>query len=213
MKITSLSITPLIAAALLPCCLNAATFTVGGGSFVAINDSNGVTLETSSIVQVGYFNTPLSSTDPSSYSLDDWASFVAISGIDSLNSDKVTNVDNSLGPGTFSIGLSYDDSSDIVPESYPKRLGIRIYDSTSTTGPGIEYNTVSSNANNWVVSDPSSTNPPPTDPDVTIFGSETNITWEDNANPFKTTIVVVPEPSSFALLGLGVVALTFRRKK
>ena len=37
--------------------------------------------------------------------------------------------------------------------------------------------------------------------------------WEDNANPFRTTLTAVPEPSSAALLGLSMVGLLIRRRK
>jgi|TARA_B110000908_G_scaffold28204_1_gene33146 hypothetical protein len=190
---------------------NAASFTIGGGSVVSWKDSGGGTIATSSIVQVGYFNLPDSATDPSTYSPADWDSFVAISGIDSLNASKDTNVNDAGGAGTFDISLGLNSATDTLPPSYNKRLGIRVYESTTAT-TGVNYNTVSASVAGWVLQDPD-VEPAPTAPNLIILATdEPGIAWQDGgANAFQTTIV--PEPSSFALLGLGALALTFRRKK
>ena len=192
---------------------HAASFTIGGGSTVAFLDSSAATISTSSIVQVGYFSGISTLLDPSSYSNAQWNTFTPISGIDSLNPSKDTNVNAVGGPGTFGLSLGLTTGTDALPPTYPVRLGIRVYDSTTTT-TGTEFNTVSAFVNDWILNDPDVL-PAPTAPNLLILSAaEPGIAWQaDGANAFKTTITAVPEPSSFALLGLGGMALLFRRRK
>jgi len=190
------------------------TFTLTGGSITSINDDLGSPLSTGSIFQVGYFDGVDTAKDPATYTPADWSSFTAISGIDSLNPSKLTSINDAggVGTGTHDLSLNYDTAVDQTPAAYPVRLGFRYFDSTTTTLL-VNFNTVASSENTWKLLDRSG-DPKPPSPTPTIFGSgDAGLTWQDNTNPFKTTITAVPEPSSFALLGLGGMALLFRRRK
>jgi MYXO-CTERM domain-containing protein len=81
-------------------------------------------------------------------------------------------------------------------------LSIRFFDSNS----GGNYNTVSSASWLWITPDNSA-------PVVLIDLANSNLSWQDSASPFKTSISPVPEPSTFAfaLIGLGALALRRRR--
>lgn len=190
------------------------TFTIAGGSIASINDDIGSPLATGSIFQVGYFDGVDVEKNPATYTPADWSSFTAISGIDSLNPSKLTSINDAggVGTGTHDLSLNYDTAVDQTPTTYPVRLGFRYFDSITTTLL-VNYNTVASSENTWKLLDRSG-DPKPPSPTPTIFGSgDAGLTWQDPANAFKTSISAVPEPSSFALLGLGGVALIFRRRK
>ncbi|MCP5537788.1 MAG: PEP-CTERM sorting domain-containing protein [Akkermansiaceae bacterium] len=212
--------------------VNAATYVISASSTTRWKDSGGSDLTRGdagidgdgAVIQIGYFMGVSSTKNPLTYNSSDWAAFTPITGLGSLNSgafdttigDNVANPGTNAPDGMYSLGITYDDQAHnglATPIPPAVRLGIRVYESTSdTTG---KYNTVTRANDAWVLSKVHDDFAPGDDPQLVINGlTPTNeLSWEDSANSFKTTIVPVPEPSSFALLGLGALALTFRRRK
>ena len=118
--------------------LSAAPYSIGVTSFAPMHNASGSALSTGSIVQLGYFDGVSSSTDPASYSASEWESFTPISGIDSPNSDLASAInDFEDAAGAFALSLHFDTDTHVLPASGSVRLGIRIFDSaTSTSGSG-----------------------------------------------------------------------------
>ena len=195
--------------------IQAAVFTINATTFVGVQDAAGSNLISNSILQIGYFAGVDSSIDPSTYTPAQWGTFTAISGIDSLNPSRDTRTNDPFGLGTYTLNEEYNTGTppDNLPSSYPVRFGVRVFDSVASTS-GANYNTVSSSVNEWALTDPTVI-PAPQAPNMLISAtSDVGLTWQDGGvNAFKTTITAVPEPSSFALLGLGGMALLFRRRK
>ena len=211
--------------AIMPSSLSAATFSLTAGSFAEMQDDGGTALVDGSIVQIGYFNGVSTATDPGSYTLADWAAFTPISGIDSFNPIKASAISSTLGIGTFDLGISYDTTSDVLPGtnggpgSYSARIGIRIFDSTTTTS-GSNYNTVAGynatpSLDTWLLNDPDVD--PFTPPNIFIATlMDAGLAWESGgANAGKTSLLfaTVPEPSALGLLGLGLGTMLLRRKR
>lgn len=159
------------------------------------------------ILQLGYFSTTI--TDPS-------AVWIPIAGLGSANSSidlRVGDFGAGASPdGFFSNTATFDDGSgtDVGLPSADTQLAIRMYDTTSSGSLSTaNFNTVTNTGWKFVaLSETPSTNDP-----LQLNTTSGTTTWQDDVNAFKTTIIAVPEPSSFALLGLGALALTSRRKK
>ena len=145
--------------------------------------------------------------------------WIALTGPSSSNPTLVTTVGDlssqdgtqSIPNGLFFIQVLFDDSgSPDTTASLPAggtQLAVRFYDSTTRASSSF-YNTAT-NAN-WTLKTKDSPTPSPTlvDFDSSNFAPA----WEDSSNPFRTTLVV-PEPSSVALLGLGSLAMILRRRR
>jgi len=160
-----------------------------------------------SIIQLGYFNTSID--DPSAV----WTPIAGLGTSGIINGHDLRVGDFSggfdVGNGFFSVDVTFSDSDTL--EGLPTadtQLAVRFYDTTDASSLNTaKFNTVTNaNFKYEAFSDPSSGT------DIDLASTSTNI-WQDSANPFKTTITAVPEPSSFALLGLGGMALLFRRRK
>ena len=204
-----------IALALSPLSYGSA-FSIGGVlEEETLKDSNGITLASTSIIQVGYFNGIDANLSPSLYTQSQWNTFTPISGIDSSNPTKLTQVeDTAYGVGTYDISLNYDSNDGDTTPTLPVRIGFRFYDSTTSTASA-QYNTASSSTSAWNLRTFNALDPGSGHGDISIIdGSDAGLSWQaGGSDAFKTTISAVPEPSSFALLGLGGMALLFRRRK
>jgi len=92
-------------------------------------------------------------------------------------------------------------------------LSIRFYDTTNGTG---NYNAVS--ADSWTWQSPNTAGGGQVNISIaTLFndgpgGAFADLEWFDPNNPFKTT-VPIPEPSTFALLGLGAAGMLVLRRR
>jgi len=212
------------------CALQAATYSIIASSTEAWKNLDGLTPLTrgdnqtdgdGAVIQIGYFLGVSTSKDTAIFSASDWASFTPITGLGSPNAssfdttigDNVSNPGNNAPEGMYSLGILYDDAvNNGFPASIPPeiRLGVRVFDTTD--GPTGNYNIVTRFNSAWVLTKPHDDLDPAADPQLIINSSTSaDLTWQDANNAFKTTLV--PEPSSFALLGLGGIALLFRRRK
>lgn len=109
--------------------------------------------------------------------------------------------------GEFLARAEFDDTSPGLPAS-DTQMAMRFYDGTDTATSN--YNTVTHSE--WKFLTPA--DPTPSDRDFDVNDGSGTLVWQDGgANAFKTTITPVPEPSSAALLGLGMTALLLRRRK
>ena len=158
------------------------------------------------IIQIGYF-----STDTNVFT----GSWIPIAGSLSSNPLLIITVGDFNDAGAIPDGFVgqtsiFDDGSgtDVGLPPADTQLAVRVFDTTSEANLSTaNYNTVTKSS--WLFQN--LTSPQPT---TTFTLDSINTIWQDGgANAFKTTITAVPEPSSFALLGLGGMALLFRRRK
>jgi PEP-CTERM motif len=89
-------------------------------------------------------------------------------------------------------------------------LSIRFYD--TTTGTSGNYNAVSDN--NWKWQTPTTNGGGAV---VNLFIADEfglgNLIFQDNLNPFKTTISAIPEPSTYALMCMGALGMMVLRRR
>jgi hypothetical protein len=150
-------------------------------------------------LQLGYY-TQATSSDPFA---GGWEPLTGLSG--GIFPSSIGDKGNS-GAGRFNISSSFDAG---FPPNLPTNnlpLSIRFSDSFSPSG-SVFYNAVSDTigAWNWIT---------PTEPQavVTLSLASSNLTWErGSGSAFRTTINVVPQPSSVALLLIGSGFLLHRR--
>jgi hypothetical protein len=199
----------------------AATVTVGAGSFSNFLNSSGAPLPVGSKVQIGFFlgievmknGDDLQTNGPATFSKNQWDLFRPFD-------DTLFETFDGDGPGADNfnsvLNASYTFDADLVGGlSFPAYVGIRIFDTTSNDVSGAMFNTVARSVATWEFTDPSvSTNQPPS-PNIPARDSipAGTIFWEDNANPFETSLTPIPEPSTSlsALLGLGLLIGSRRR--
>lgn len=118
--------------------------------------------------------------------------------------------------GEFYLSVKFDtanaNTSSSLPGSTTIPLAIRFYNASTIAG-ATHYNVVSRDTWLWVT--PNDPEPFPIDMSL----SQTGLEWESTAqgqsvaNEFKTTLVIVPEPSSLALALVGVVGLAVARRR
>lgn len=179
-----------------------ASITIGGGSFANVFNRSGDHLPAGSQVQVGSFV----GVDPSKSGADftslDWESFNPFLGIGSSNPEEVIST-FSVGEGfesVFQINSELDtELGDLLPSEFPVRLGFRVFDTTGTSLEGVPYNTVVRDVSTWVFNDPEIiTNQPPS---PSIGASDDPLMfWEDNDNPFQTSIEVIDDAQRIEML-------------
>ncbi len=201
---------------------SAATVTIGAGSFSNFFNAGGANLPVGSKVQIGFFlglpvmkdGSGIQTNGPATFTQVEWDTFTA------FDSTLFTTFDaDGAGGNSFDsvLNASYTFDTDLVAGlSFPSYVGMRIFDTTGNNINGAMYNTVARTVSTWEFTDPSiDTNQPPTPniPSTADIPAGT-IFWEDNANPFLTSITPIPEPSSSLtlLLGAGLLLGSRRRK-
>jgi hypothetical protein len=169
------------------------------------------------IVQLGYYD---AATTAANFS----GNWVALTGEGGANSTYVDvgigdMTDSTTGAlvggasaGEISVHFIFTEGlagSSVFPSLNTIPLAMRFYNGTTIAGSS-SYNVVSSDS--WLWKTPTaagaSLNP-------RNNGTQT-LEWLDSANPFKTSISIgaIPEPSTYALLGMGLLGLlTYRRKQ
>jgi hypothetical protein len=108
------------------------------------------------------------------------------------------------GAGEYTTQSAVSISSTTPPTG--QILSIRFYDTTAGTSG--HYNAVS--ADNWAWQTPTDFGQV-----VLINMATSTLEWQDPTNPFKTSLSVipVPEPSTYALFGLGAVGMMALRRR
>ncbi len=196
----------------------------GGGA----GDGNGA------VIQLGYFTGAFTGTPTSNFT----GTWVPLTGEGSANIggsisgsspvetfNKTSMGDNGGGNGEFGITVRFNSDvagtfNDLPPVPVPMRdipLSIRIYNNT-TIASSTFYNTVSNDA--WLWKFPAVPSPiPPTV--IMSLGSNVNaaaLKWESinvaglAGTSGRTSIAVIPEPASAALMLIGLASLTLRRR-
>jgi len=152
------------------------------------------------VYQVGYF-----SVDTANFT----GAWISITGESSANPSLVSSIGDTGGggDGLFTQNFTFDDATQSSLPAGGTQLALRFYNATSVAG-STHYNTVTNNA--WTLNAFADSPAPAQALDV---DSSSGRVWQDSTNTFKTSIVIVPEPSSFALLGLGGVAFLLRRRR
>jgi len=198
---------------------SAATLTLQGNGLSTLFDSTNVRLVDTSIVQVGYFLGVDSNLSPEDFTELNWASFTPLTGDGSPN-PRVDIRTRTQGAFTsvYSLGtVTLDDAGGDTIPPFPIRFGVRIFDTTDPAGLATaDYNTTSSSVDGWkdtgVV-----TNPPTPNPNLGFAqggtGANPALFWQDSANPFLTSITVIPEPSTSLSVLLGLSLLTGARRR
>ena len=193
---------------------NAASVSIGGGSFANLLDASGNNLPTGSQVQLGFFLGVATSKSGDDYTSVDWDSFSPFLGVGSSNPNEVIGTFDAGGgfESAFQISSTLDtDLGDSLPLGFPVRLGFRIFDTTDSLIEGAAYNTVVRDVSTWVFNDPGIvTNQPPT-PSISST-DDPAMFWEDSANPFRTSIAI-PEPSSILTMLIGAGLFVGRRNR
>lgn len=181
------------------------------------------------IIQLGYFN---GSSDNNNF----LGNFVPLTGEGSANFVSNTVFDTTVGDdfnqgfgppfdGQFQISLTFNDAQHTLLPATGTVLSIRIYNQTSIAASS-NFMTLSNNS--WKWKDLKSGVPSPTDA-VNISFADPGVLRQENrsgpggltSTPGGTTvtgdpqanIAVVPEPTSAALLMIGLVSLASRRRR
>ncbi len=126
-----------------------------------------------------------------------------------FNTSNVDIFDSGLDTAFYTTKSSITITSPAPPAG--QILSIRFYN-TNTVGALTLYNAVSDNSWVWAT---------PTDagailPDISLANPGVNpLVWQDPINPFKTTLLAIPEPSTYAssLVGLGLMGLAVLRRR
>ncbi len=200
---------------------SAAVVTIGASSFSNFFDAEGVNLPVDSRVQIGFFSglTVVRDGDgrqangPASFTQEDWDTFTpfdeTLFGTFDADGDAGSDFDSVLS-------ASYTFDTDSVDGlEFLAFIGFRIFDTTSDDLAGAMFNTVARTVSTWEFTDPSIvTNQPPSPsiplPEQTPAGT---VFWEDNDNPFRTSISPIPEPSTGLTLLLGTSLLLGSRRR
>lgn len=208
---TALAFSPALHASTIQASLNLSA----GANTIQDNMGNALTSGVSTVngdgalIELGYFTGNTSSFT---------GTWVALTGPSSNNTSLITTVgdvtaqDGSImvPDGLFAIAATFDTDIATASNDLPvagAQLALRFYDST-TRAASSHFNTVTSTA--WTFTAPA--DPAPIPIDINLDSVSDPFVWQDSASPFQTTLVV-PEPSSAALVGLGGLALLLRRRR
>lgn len=176
-----------------------------GGAIGAGNNGDGA------ILQIGYFTNATSA--------DLFAGqWVPLTGANSLNPVFNTTVGdgiNSGAPNRASFSIAFDTSDPLRSQGLPqagKLLSVRIFDRTTFSAARF-FETVSSPDWGWLA--PSE---PPTNPNVSLSFANANARLQSTGAALGATVstqvpIIVPEPSSVALLMIGAVSFVSRRRR
>lgn len=177
-----------------------------------ITGFDGDVIQDGSRVEIGYFLGVDASVDPTTYSASGaWDTFTVLG-----TTTTQTVLFDTIDGGADYTGQDFDSDTDFsaLPADQQGagldvRIGVRIFDDLESG----RFNTYT------ILGDPARLEEPQAPPipgagtaDLTTTGAR--IVWEDNANPFQTSIAAIPEPSTSlsALLGLGLLIGSRRRK-
>ena len=194
---------------------NGSTLLSGGSTA----DGNGAVLE------LGYYS--------SGTTLNPFAgTFVALTGAESSNTATVPgsselmnqtsigdNNINGAGDGTFAIGVSFvvGSNSGFNLPSAGVPLVIKFFNNTTVAGSTF-YNVVA-NTSNWLWATPGTS---PNEPVINMSLDDAGLSWysvavagQAGTTAFDTTVALIPEPTSMALLGAGMLMMgsMVRRRK
>jgi len=156
------------------------------------------------VIQIGYFST----------STDSFAgTWIPITGAGSANTSLLTTIgdggDNTVdSAGIFNGTISFNDALASASTNLPPdgtQLAIRFYNGTTIAG-STHYNTVTSTS--WNFKAPSTPAPLPESLDL----DSDPLKWEDANNAFKTSLAIIPEPSTALLGAIGALGLLRRRR-
>jgi hypothetical protein len=161
------------------------------------------------IIQLGYYSSATLANNFGTAGGTDW---VALTGFGSSNPSIDTTVGD--GIGSTDAGLVFSASSFLSSSSSLPTAGtvlsLRIYSSTTSVSSPTKYNAVSNDSWLWLTP---ATTPGVIDMDLTTTAG---LVWQDAANPFKTSLTApaaIPEPTTYALLGMGLLGLVAYRRK
>jgi len=179
---------------------SAVSLSLTGNIFPALQDASGTNLPDGSLVQVGFFQGIAVTTDPSTFTSSEWDTFTPLAGGGLTFAENLgittSNVFGDFPSAVILQNVVTDPNSNLFDGAFtPVRIGFRIFDSlTDVTSSDFNTVTCAEIALNSV--------------------GDTGFFWEDAANPFQTSISVIPEPSSMLslTLGLGLLLGTRRRK-
>lgn len=227
-------------AALLPVCGVAGTITVtfdsGLSGTITLKDNLGVNLSPGlaadgdgAVLQLGYYTSGTATnnflgtwvplTGDGSLNTGDIA--LDNSGTINLNQTSVGDLNaNGPGAGQFALSVQFDDADATRNQGLPGMVAgttplvLRFYNASTFAGATL-YNAVSSDLLGWRWQTPSALPIPP----ITISLDDGSLEWESTAqgqsvaNETKTTLVLIPEPSSLAVVLAGMVGLAATRRR
>lgn len=133
------------------------------------------------------------------------AGVISFSSFYALNTTDVQIYSAGDDPGAYTSQSSISITTMAPPNN--QVLAIRFFDTNN--GQSGFFNTVSSDSATWQWKTPSTEGGGPV---VFIDFANTTLEFEDFANPFRTTILV-PEPSTYALLMVGLVGAVAARRR
>ena len=224
MKPTTFILGLIVAAALTSQVLAQQKYTLSNSGTTLYKDRNGVALDNQNpaatpgvngqgqLVQLGYFST---ATDSSLFS----GVFIPLA---QFNSGDSGSGSSPVSNGRISLTVQFDlslqatnfpgapaASTYAALNSYPAAgtpIAIRWYDTTNTSG---FYNSVSATNWDWVTPTLLSPGAINLNPDAGSLPVAVGLSFQSAANPY---VAAIPEPSTFACVGLGMFMLvTFRR--
>lgn len=210
------------------------TISFDSGGSVTIKDNLGVDLPGGStvdgngaVIQLGYY----SSGSAANNFLGTW---VPLTGDGSANTGNISldntgtialnqtsvgdNNDSGAGDGTFAMTVNFDTNVSSKSQNLPSLttipLVIRFYNATTFGGASL-YNAVSRDTG-WLWQTPADA---PNQPVLFLSLADPGLEWESTAqgqsvaNETKTTLVLIPEPSSLAVVLAGMVGLAAVRRR